>query len=98
MLTIWGGLAPLMRFCIAMKPPNVVEVSAQDATIMWAPGAAAEAHSASSMASPSSPPPRPGLPQLVWPDTGAGCEVVREPAGYAISPNAERKVYQSEVE
>src|SRR5580704_12495695 len=98
MLMISGGLGLLMRFCIAIKPPNVVFVLAQAATTILAPGAAAEAHSASRIASPSSPPARPGLLQLLWPVAGLGCSVVSEPELYAESPKVERKVYQSEVE
>lgn len=75
---------------MAIKPPNVVEVSAQVAIIMAALGAAAVAHSASRMASPSFDPTRPGLAQF------PGCTVLREPEKDE-RPNVERKVFQSDV-
>ncbi len=64
MLTILGGFELLIRFCSAIKPPNVVRVSAQEASSIAALGAAALAHSASRMASKSSPTTSPGLLQL----------------------------------
>jgi hypothetical protein len=46
MLMIAGGVAaPLIRFCSAIKPPNVVRESWQDASSTIALGAAALAHS-----------------------------------------------------
>src|SRR6516162_3615920 len=55
MLMIPGGGATLLsRFCMAIKPPKLVLVSAHDATTMAAFGAAALDHSTSTSASPSS--------------------------------------------
>ena len=59
-------------------------------------GAAALAHSASSIASPSSPL-TPGSLQLVGPEGGAGWTVVNEEPAKADRPNVERKVVQSAV-
>ena|SRR5437764_338159 len=85
-----GWLFALMRFCMAIKPPKVLEVSAQVAMRMAAPGAAAVAHSASRMASPSFPPTNPGLAQF------PGCTVLSEPEKDE-RPNVERNVFQSDV-
>src|SRR5690348_6931926 len=85
-----GWLFELMRFCMAIKPPNVVELSAQVAITMAALGAAAVAHSASRMASPSFEPTKPGLAQL------PGCTVLRVPERDE-SPKVERNVFQSDV-
>ena len=74
MLTIFGGVAELRIFCSAIRPPKVVRVSAQEASTMAADGAAALAHSASRMASPSSAL-VPGLVQLE-----PGCSWVKLPA------------------
>jgi len=67
-----GGVLPLIRFCMAISPPNVVLVSAQAAISMAAPGADALAHSASRMASASLGAKAPGAPQLLGPDGDAG--------------------------
>src|SRR5712691_5106780 len=53
MLIMGGGALALMRFCMAIRPPKVVLVSAQAAISMAALGAEALAHSASRMASAS---------------------------------------------
>jgi len=45
LMTEGGGATALMRFWIAIKPPNVVLVSAQAAISMAALGAEALAHS-----------------------------------------------------
>ncbi len=92
MLMMAGGmLLALMRFCIAIRPPKVVVVSLQEASWIAALGAAALAHSASSVASPSLPPTTPGLVQL------PGWTWVNEPPAYFDRPSAVRKVVQSEV-
>src|ERR1700735_4084883 len=97
MLMIAGGvLLSLIRFWIAISPPNVVLVSSHDATSIVALGAAALAYSASKIASPSSPL-VPGFVQLFVPEGGAGCTVVNEPAVKGESPNVERNVVQSAV-
>ena len=62
----------LMRFWIAIRPPNVVVVSAQAAISMAALGADALAHSASRMASASLGAKAPGAPQLLGPEGDAG--------------------------
>jgi hypothetical protein len=80
MLMIEGGwLLALIRFCIAINPPNVVPESAQVAITIAALGAAALAHSASSIASASLGAITPGETQLLVPLVGAGCTVVKEP-------------------
>src|SRR5580658_3153412 len=94
MLTIGGGVASFTRFCPAIVKPDVTIVSAQAATTMAAPGAAALAHSASMIASSSSEL-TPGSEQLVAPLGGAGCTVVSDPEVYCESPNALRNVVQS---
>ena len=97
MLMIAGGVCcSLTRFWMAIKPPKVVLVLAQDASSMAAPGAAALAHSASRIASPSS-----------RVDAGIGAVVgaagrrrvdLRERArGVAGKPERLRKVVQSAV-
>src|SRR5580658_4810894 len=93
MLMIDGGAVPFTRFCTAINPPKVTRESAQAATMMAALGAAALAHSASRIASPSSPATIPGLPQLLVP--AVGCSVVNEPEVYCDSPNVLRNVSQS---
>jgi hypothetical protein len=73
MLMMEGGLVlALMRFCMAIKPPNVVLVSAQAAISMAALGADALAHSASRMASALLGAKVPGAPQLFGPEGGGG--------------------------
>ena len=72
-----GGFAPLIRFCIAIRPPKVVMLLAQVAMTIAALGAAALAYSASRIASPSSPF-TPGAVQLLLPDGGAGWTVLNE--------------------
>src|SRR5271169_306751 len=89
-----GGELPLTRFWIAISPPKVL-VFAQDASWMAALGAAALAHSASKIASTSSPF-TPGSLQLLPPPVGAGCTCVNEPEKLD-SPKVERKVFQSAV-
>src|ERR1700756_846316 len=74
---------------MAIKPPKVVDVSAHVAITMAALGAAAVAHSASRMASPSFPPTKPGLAQF------PGCTVLREPEKDE-RPNVEWNVFQSD--
>src|SRR5215469_5970012 len=98
MLTMEGGVFELTRFCSAISPPNVARVLAQATTTMAASGAAALAHSASRIASPSSPATTPGARQLLAPVAGAGLIVVSVPAVYFDRPKVERKVYQSEDE
>src|SRR3984957_13772896 len=88
-----GGLLPLIRFCIAINPPNVTSVLSQEARIIAAPGAAALAHSASRIASESSEF-TPGSEQLFAPFP-AGCAVVNDPEVYCESPKALRKLVQS---
>src|ERR1700683_5599096 len=89
-----GGVPEFTRFCPAINPPKVTLVSAQAATTMAAPGAAALDHSASRIASSSSAF-TPGSEQLVAPLGGAGCTVVSDPEVYCESPNALRNVVQS---
>ena len=74
MLKIAGGRPrPVNRFCSAMKPPKFVLVSAQEARMIAALGAAALAHSTSTAASPSSPL-MPGAAQAAPPEYGPeGC-------------------------
>jgi len=80
MLMMAGGwLLALIRFCTAIRPPNVGPVSAQVAITMAAFGAAALAHSASRIASASLGAMTPGEVQLLAPLGGAGCTVVKEP-------------------
>ena len=80
MLTRAGGVPlSLSKFCSAMKPPKFV-VSVQEANTIAALGAAALDHSASMMASLSSPPFTPGSMQLVDPVRGAGWTCVKDPA------------------
>jgi len=90
-----GGVAPFMRFSSAIKPPKVVEVSAQAAISMEALGADALAHSASRIASASFGEMTPGVPQLFGPPEGAGWTCINE-AVYPARPKVERKVLQSE--
>src|SRR5260221_14197565 len=91
-----GGVLPLIKFCIAMRPPNVVCVSAHAAISMAAPGAAALAHSASRMASASFGATTPGAPQLLVPLDGAGGTRVKEAELWPERPKAERKLLQLE--
>src|ERR1700722_20496890 len=88
-----GGLLPLIRFCMAIIPPNVTSVLSQEATMIAAPGAAALAHSASRIASESSEF-TPGSEQLLAP-LPDGCAVVSDPDEYCVSPNSLRKFVQS---
>jgi hypothetical protein len=74
MLMMDGGLPALIRFCTAIKPPNVVPESAHAAITMAALGAAALAHSASKIASASFGGITPGLRQLL-----PGCTCEKEP-------------------
>src|SRR5579859_7869338 len=82
---------------MAIRPPNVVLVSAQEAISMAALGAAALAHSASRIASASLRAMTPGSLQLLVPLKGDGWTVVNEPDAYAERPKVVRKVVQSEV-
>src|ERR1035437_5016351 len=95
MLTIDGGVLEFTMFCIAINPPNVIRVLPHAATTMAAFGAAALAHSASRIASPSSPATIPGEEQLLSPLAGVGCNVVRDPEVYWSNPNVVRNVFQS---
>src|SRR5580693_3778861 len=98
MLTIAGGpLLALIRFWRAMRPPNVVAVSAQAAISMAALGAAALAHSASRIASASLGATTPGARQLFVPLEGAGCTDVKEAEVYVERPNVDRNLVQSEA-
>src|SRR5712671_5878665 len=92
-LMMAGGFDPLIRFWIAIRPPKV-EVSAQVAITIAALGAAALAHSASRIASPSSPF-TPGSKQFVGPEGGAGWTVFNEAPVKPDKPNVERNVVQS---
>jgi hypothetical protein len=74
-----GGALALIIFCVAIKTPGVVAVSAHVTTSIFAAGAAALAHSASSVASSSSPF-APGSEQLEVPCGGAGLMVLYDPA------------------
>src|SRR6516162_1720207 len=96
MLMIAGGwLLALIRFSKAIRPPNVVAVSAQVAISMAALGAAALDHSASRIASASFPATTPGLLQLLVPLGGAGYATEKEPDVKLERPRVERKVFQS---
>src|SRR5215467_4235754 len=95
MLKRAGGLGALRRFCMAIRPPNVVVVSAHAAITMAALGAAALAHSASRIASASLGAIMPGAPQLLGPVDGAGWSDVNEAEVYEERPNVERNVFQS---
>src|SRR5215468_355439 len=95
MLTIAGGVAPLIRFSRAISPPNVVLVSAQAAIWIAALGAAALAHSASRMASASFGAKTPGALQLLVPLDGDGCTDEKDAPEYDANPKADRKVFQS---
>src|SRR5580700_5512225 len=94
MLIIAGG-APLAlsRFSSASSPPKVVRVSAHEASSIVALGAAAEAYSASRVASASLPGTTPGLAQ-----PEPGCTCIKLPAVKAESPKVLRKAVQSAVE
>src|SRR5262245_48441766 len=91
-----GGVGELIKFWIAISPPKVVVVSAQEASKMFALGAAALAHSVSRIASASLGGTTPGALQLLLPLAGDGWRVVKEEV-YPESPKVERKVFQSEV-
>src|SRR5260221_13141432 len=92
-----GGVLPLIKFCMAIRPPNVVCVSAHAAISMAAPGAAALAHSASRMASASFGATTPGAPQLLVPLDGAGWACVEGEELWPERPKAERKLFQSDA-
>src|SRR5713101_1151849 len=94
-----GGVAALIRFWMAIRPPKVVVVSAQAAISMAALGAEALAHSASKMASASSGAMTPGAPQLLEGCEGGagGCTCVNEAEVNPARPRVERKVLQSEA-
>src|SRR5882724_2260022 len=92
---IEGGFAEFTTFAMAMNPPKVVRVLPHAATTMAALGAAALAHSASRIASLSSPATTPGARQLFDPLAGAGCTVVSDPPVYCESPKVDRNVSQS---
>src|SRR5258708_1279940 len=94
---IAGGLAPLIRFWIAIRPPKVPPESAQLATTIAALGAAALAYSASRISSPTSVF-GPGAVQLFVPVGGAGWTVFNEAPVNADRPKVERNVVQSAVE
>src|SRR5215470_10110365 len=79
---------------MAIRPPNVVVVSAHVAITIAALGAAALAHSASRIASASFGEITPGLVQLFVPEEG-GLTTVKEPDVYPESPKVERNVSQS---
>src|SRR3989442_15185803 len=64
-----GGVVALIKFWTAIRPPNVVVVSAQAAISMAASRAEALAHFASRFASASLGATTPGAPQLL-----EGCE------------------------
>src|SRR5579864_4562293 len=95
MLKRAGGLGALRRFCMAIRPPKVVVVSAQAAMTIAALGAAALAHSASRIASASLGAMMPGAPQLFGPLEGAGCSEVKDAEVYEERPKVERNVVQS---
>src|SRR5215471_6945544 len=98
MLMIAGGVRlALIKFWMAISPPNVVVVSAQLAISTAALGAAALVHSASRVASASLGDTTPGSLQLFVPLVGAGCTVVNEPSLYFERPNFDRNVFQSAV-
>src|SRR5215471_6430359 len=95
MLMIAGGGVPaLIKFCMAIRPPNVVVVSAHVAITMAAIGAAALAHPASRIASASFGEITTGLTQFFVPAEG-GLTTVKEPDVYPDKPKVERKVSQS---
>src|SRR5271155_3433804 len=91
---ICGGVAALIKFVTAIRPPKVVSVSEQVATTMVAPGAAALDHSASAVVSSSSVV-TPGSEQFEIPFRGVGCTVSSDPEVYLDNPNVVRKVFQS---
>src|SRR5277367_777598 len=96
MLMMAGGvLLSASRFWIAIKPPNVT-TPRQDASTIFALGAAALAYSASRIASVSSPF-APGSVQLLPPPTGAGWTCVNVAPANDERPNTERKEVQSAV-
>ena len=73
-----GGVLALIRFSMAIKPPNVVPLSAHAAISIAALGAEALAHSASRMASASLGAMTPGAAQLLVPLEGAGWTCVND--------------------
>jgi hypothetical protein len=87
-------------FCMAIKPPKLVMVSAQVATTIAALGADALDHSMSTAASTPSPL-KPGsaqLPPFPGP-TGCGWTCESQPLGNMVfRPKAARKVFQSAAE
>src|SRR5271169_1144023 len=88
-----GGLPLFTRFAAAIRSPEVVVVSGQEASSMAASGATAPDHSASRAASPSSTL-VPGSLQLLVPWAGAGWIWANVPP-YCDSPNAVRNSVQS---
>src|SRR2546428_7310694 len=100
MLMMAGGrVVALIKFWTAIRPPNVVVVSAQAAISMAALGAEALAHSASRIASASLGATTPVAPQLLEgceEDTG-GCTCMNEAEVYPERPKVARKVLQSEA-
>src|SRR5271157_5909910 len=97
MLMIAGGrpLGLPRRFCIAMKMPKFVLLSAHEASTIAALGAAALAHSTSIAASKSAGF-TPGSAQEF--QGTCGCICVRVPCGkFCARPKVVRNVYQSSV-
>src|SRR6266478_2012783 len=92
-----GGVLALIRFWMAISPPNVVLVSAHAAISMAALGAAALAHSASRIASASLAATTPGAPQLLAGCTAGagGWTCVKLAEVYPASPKVCRNVLQS---
>src|SRR5437879_8222982 len=95
-----GGVVALIKFWTAIRPPNVVVVSAQAAISMAALGAEALAHSASRIASASLGATTPGAPQLLegCEEGTGGCTCMNEAEVYAERPKVARKVLQSRSE
>src|SRR5580704_16788037 len=81
-----GGVPPLRRFWIAIKPPKLTLVSAQAAISIAALGAEALAHSASRIASASFGAKTPGATQLLMPPEGAGWTCEKEAEVYPERP------------
>src|ERR1700739_4290213 len=93
-----GGVLALIKFWIAISPPNVLPVSAHAAISIAALGAAALAHSASRIASASFGATTPGALQLLACGAGAaGCTCVNEAPPYPERPKVSRNVFQSEA-
>src|SRR5260370_32666049 len=100
MLMIEGGrVLALIKCWMAIRPPNVVLVSAQAAISMAALGASALAHSASRIASASLGANTPGGAQLLaGSEAGAGgWTCVNEAEALPERPKVWRKVLQSEA-